>query len=117
MPYRPFVALHLILLMYSLGGVLGKFAASHPFLSFRFCLYYGGSIAILGVYAIVWQQIIKRLPLTAAFANKAVTVVWGIVWGALFFHEAVTAGKVTGAVLIMAGIVVYSSAEGEQRHE
>ena len=49
--------------------------------------------------AIGWQQVIKRIPLTTAFANKAVTVVWGLVWGALFFREAVTPGKLLGAAL------------------
>ena len=44
-------------------------------------------VAILGIYAIGWQQVIKRMPLTTAYANKAVTLVWGLVWGLLLFHE------------------------------
>ena len=74
-------------------------------------------IVLLGVYAIGWQQIIKRMPLTAAFANKAVTVVWGIIWGFIFFHEPITAGKVTGAVLVIVGIVMYSMADKEAENE
>ena len=69
---------------------------------------------LLGFYAIGWQQIIKRLPLTTAFANKAVTVVWGIIWGAVFFHESITVGKVIGAALVIVGVVIYARAdEGE----
>lgn len=60
-----------------------------------------------------WQQIIKRLPLTTAFANKAVTVVWGIIWGALFFKEPVTIGKIAGAVLVILGVVLYAYADKE----
>ena len=115
--FKIYFALHMILLLYSVSSVFSKMAAGQTFLSVRFCLYYAGIIAILGVYAIAWQQIIKRLPLTAAFANKAVTVVWGIVWGALFFREAITVGKVIGAALIIAGIVVFSGGEGERSHE
>ena len=72
---------------------------------------------LLGFYAIGWQQIIKRMPLTAAFANKAVTVVWGIVWGFIFFNEAITLGKVVGAVLVIVGIVVYALADKEENNE
>ena len=71
---------------------------------------YGGVLLSLGIYAIGWQQIIKRIPLTTAFANKAVTVVWGIVWGALFFHEQITIGKAVGALLVVFGVILYAKA-------
>ena len=80
-------ALHLMLMIYSMSGICSKMASQQDFLSFKFCLFYAIIIFLLGFYAIGWQQIIKRLPLTTAFANKAVTVVWGIIWGAVFFHE------------------------------
>ena len=63
------------------------------------------------MYAIGWQQIIKRMPLSTAFANQAITVVWGIFWGIVFFGETLTVGKVIGAGLIVAGIVVVALAE------
>ncbi|MFR4733824.1 MAG: transporter [Agathobacter rectalis] len=78
-------ALHLMLMIYSMSGICSKMASQQDFLSFKFCLFYAIIIFLLGFYAIGWQQIIKRLPLTTAFANKAVTVVWGIIWGAVFF--------------------------------
>lgn len=86
-------------------------AAGQAFFSLRFCLCYGGIIFILGVYALVWQQIIKRMPLTTAFANKAGTVVWGLIWGMVFFHEPITRGKIVGALLIMAGMILFSTEE------
>lgn len=102
------VALHGILAVYSTSTIFSKLAAKQEFLSFRFCLYYGMIILLLGFYAVGWQQIIKRLPLTTAFANKAVTIVWGIVWGFLFFEEPITPGKIAGAVMIVCGIVMYA---------
>ena len=110
-------ALHILLMFYSTSGIFTKLAAGQPFLSVRFCLYYGMVIALLGVYAIGWQQIIKRLPLTTAFANKAVTVVWGIVWGAAFFRESVTTGKLIGATLVIVGVALFASADGEQERD
>lgn len=107
-----YLALHALLAVYSLSNVCSKLAAGEAFLSPRFCLYYGGMVALLGVYAIAWQQIIKRLPLTVAFANKAVTLVWGLVWGVLFFHERITPGKLAGVALVVAGVILFIRADG-----
>ena len=98
-------------MVYSMSGICSKKAAGVPFLSLEFCFYYAMIIALLGLYAIGWQQIIKRMPLTTAYANRAVAVVWGIIWGFLFFGEAITIGKVLGAMLVIAGVVIYAKAE------
>lgn len=105
------LALQLLLMVYSMSGICSKKAAGVPFLSLEFCFYYAMIIALLGLYAIGWQQIIKRMPLTTAYANRAVAVVWGIIWGFLFFGEAITIGKVLGAMLVIAGVVIYAKAE------
>lgn len=110
-------ALHLLLMVYSTSGILSKLAAGVDFLSWQFVALYAGIIALLGVYAIGWQQILRRMPLTSAFSNKAVTIVWGIVWGALFFSEPITVGKVIGAALIIAGVVLFAHADGEEQND
>lgn len=117
MKIKTLVLLHIMLMIYSMSGICSKLAAGQKFLSIKFCLYYGLIILLLGFYAIGWQQIIKRMPLTAAFANKAVTVVWGIIWGFVFFKESITPGKVVGAVLVISGIVMYALADKEAEHE
>lgn len=105
--------LHLLLMMYSVTGILSKLAAGVDFLSWRFVALYGGVLALLGAYAIGWQQILKRMPLTSAFSNKAVTIVWGIVWGVLFFNESLTVEKIIGAILIVAGVVLFAHADAQ----
>ncbi len=75
-------------------------------MSFKFVLFYGLVILLLGIYALLWQQIIKRMPLTTAYANKAVTVVWGMVWGALLFQEDITLQKCIGAAIIVVGVIL-----------
>lgn len=106
-------ALHLLLMVYSASGILSKNAASVPILSVEFCLLYAGILALLGLYAIGWQQILKRMALTTAFSNKAVTIVWGIIWGALFFMEPITLPKIGGAILIILGVILFSYADVE----
>lgn len=112
---KVFLALHLLLLFYSLSSVLSKLAAAQPFLSFRFCLYYGGMFVILVIYALGWQQILKRLPLTVAFANKAVTLVWSMVFGALLFQEQIKLNQLIGCALAVLGVVLFVQPEKEEQ--
>lgn len=106
--------LHLILMLYSLSGVCSKKAAGYDFFSLPFIMLYGGMIAILGIYAVVWQQILKKMPLVTAYANKAATVVWAGIWGIVIFHESISLGKVISMILVAAGIVLFSYADAEE---
>lgn len=106
-----FVALHVELLLYSLGSICSKLAGQHDFLSFWFIFFYGLVILNLGVYAVVWQQIIKKIPLNTAYSNKAVTVVWGILWGYLFFNEQIKWNMIVGALVVIAGVVLVVMAD------
>ncbi len=106
-----FVALHILLLFYSFSNVCSKLAAKEEFLSFKFILLYGGIICILGVYAIVWQQILKHMPLTTAFCNKAIGIIWGIVWGCMIFKETLTINMVIGAVIVIIGVIIVVKAD------
>lgn len=102
-----------MLVLYSFSGICGKLAAQYDFLSFGFIACYAGMVGILGVYAIGWQQVIKRMPLTLAYANRAVTVVWGIVWGALLFSEPLNLFKLVGALVVLAGVALFAYADAE----
>jgi drug/metabolite transporter (DMT)-like permease len=108
---KTYILLHLLIAFFSFGGVCSKLAAGERFPSFRFCLFYAGLIFILGVYAIAWQQIIKRLPITVAYANKAVGIIWTMLWGFLLFHEDITPQKIIGSLIVMGGIILYTRGE------
>ena len=112
-----YLSLHLFLMLYSTGGILSKLAAGQAFLSPMFILLYGLEIVILAFYAIGWQQFIKRMPLSVAYANKAVTVVWGCIWGVLIFREHLTIGKVIGGLLVLCGVALYGYADGKKDKE
>lgn len=110
---KTYLLLHIILFGFSLSSVCSKVAAKQEFLSFKFILFYGLVLFILFVYAIAWQQVLKRLPLVTAYANKAVTVIWGLVFGLVFFQEKITVQKVIGAVIIILGVYLIVS-DGEE---
>lgn len=114
---RSLLGLHLLLALYSVSNIFSKLASEQNFLSWQFVVYYGLVLVILAVYALGWQQAIKRMPLTTAYANKAVTVVWGIVFGVLLFGEGVTLPKVIGAGLIVGGVVWFGIEDGRCQSE
>ena len=108
---RNLVILHIMFMIFSLGAVASKTAANSEFLSLKFFFFYGLVLGGLFIYAIVWQQMLKKLPLVTAYANKAVTVVWGIIWGFVFFNEAVTVRKIIGAVIVITGVCIVVMAD------
>lgn len=79
-------------------------AGMQAYLSVPFLLWCGGLLAVMAIYALLWQQALKKLPLMTAYANKAVVILWGFLWGRLFFHESVSKWKLIGAAVVMAGV-------------
>ena len=113
---KPFIILHLVLILLSVSGIISKLASGQQFLSLNFCLLYGTMILILGVYALLWQQILKHIPLTIAYANKAVTIIWGMLWGTLFFNETISVQNIIGAAIVLAGVILMVTGE-DKKHE
>ena len=109
-----FLVLHLLMLLYACASAMQKLAARYEFMSVGFLLCYAGAAAFLGLYAIGWQQVIKRLPLSVAFANKAVTYVWMMVIGALFFRESITPRQIIGCAILIAGVLLFVRADREE---
>lgn len=106
---RDILMLQAVFLIYSVNSIVAKLASGQERFSFMFFVFYGIELGILGVYAILWQQVIKRLELSVAYANKAVTLIWAMVWGKLIFDERITLSKMAGILLVIAGIVILNS--------
>ena len=96
------------MLLMSFGGVFFP-AAMEPFLSPKWIVLYGALLLILMIYALFWQQILKYIKLSTAYACKSVTVVWGMIWGVLLFNEQLTAKQIIGGVLVIGGVLLVSS--------
>ncbi|MCI5741254.1 MAG: EamA family transporter [Lachnospiraceae bacterium] len=105
------LALQLIVGIYTMSGVAAKFAARHEFLSVGFILCYALEIFILGVYAILWQQIIKRVDLSIAYANRSIALLWSMLWAVLFFHETVTLKNIIGVIIVITGTMIVNRDE------
>lgn len=100
---KKFAFLHAVLFLYSLISVVSKAASQKE--SFGFLLGYVIVLALLFVYAVLWQIVLKKFSLSMAFANKAIVIVWGLVWGTLLYGEVISIRKMVGALIIVVGII------------
>lgn len=98
-----------IVIIYTLSGVAAKGASGSSFLSLSFIGFYGLEICILGVYAILWQQIIKKFDLSVAYANRSIALLWSMVWAVLFFKENITIQNIIGVLIVIVGTIIVNS--------
>jgi EamA-like transporter family. len=101
---KTYAQLNLLLLVYSFGAIFSKLASSKQYFLIEFILYYSIVLLLLVIYAVGWQQILKKLPLSVAFANKSIVVIWGIIWGVTIFREKLTVGMIIGSLFVVCGI-------------
>lgn len=86
-------------------------------MTFGFFLFYGLEVAVLGIYAILWQQVIKKFDLSIAYANKAMGILWSMIWAVLLFHNEITLQNIAGVALVVAGTIILNRDLKEEKHE
>ncbi|MDD7451840.1 MAG: EamA family transporter [Treponema sp.] len=94
--------------IYSFSGIFSKIASTQEFLSLKYIFCFGAIIMILGIYAVLWQQILKKIELSVAMSNKPLVLILGTVWAVLFFNEEISTKFVVGMILIFVGILIVS---------
>ena len=93
-------------LVYACTSLFTKMASGQAFLSWPYLLWMAGAVAVLGLYAILWQQILKKMPVSDAYMFKGTALIFVLILSALFFGEAITLTNVIGAALIIGGIAL-----------
>lgn len=101
---KTYFLLHFILFLYSINGIFSKLTSTKEFISLDFILLYGVILFNLFIYAILWQQILKKIPLSIAFSNKSVVIIWGMIWGKLIFNETIKWNMILGTIIIILGV-------------
>ena len=99
--------LQLVIAIYTLSTVFAKFASGQEFLSFEFILFYGIEMVILGLYAIIWQQLIKKFDISVAYANKAMGLLWSM--AILIFNDTITIKNIIGVIIVIVGTIIVNS--------
>ena len=114
---KGFLLLQISFLIYSCSSVVAKFASGNDVLSFKFILFYGLEVVILGIYAILWQQVIKKYDLSIAYANKAVTLLWALLWSVILFGEHLKWNQILGVVIVIIGIYFLNTTKSTDQKE
>lgn len=102
------ILLAVTLLIQSFSSVFVKIAGRYPVMSFRFLLYYGLGILCLGIFSIMWQFLLERIPLTTAYLRKGITYILVLMWSVLIFGEEITWNNLLGSVIIIIGVGINS---------
>lgn len=103
------ILLQIIVIIYTINSIIGKLSAGEEFMSMRFILFYVAEVGVLGIYALLWQQMIKRFDLSIAYANRAMALIWSAVWAVVIFHESLSIKNIIGIMLVIAGTVVVNT--------
>ena len=105
--------LQMAILLFACCTLLMKLAAQYDTLSWNWILFYGTGVFILGSYALIWQQFLKRMPLVTVYANRATAMFWSMIFGYFLFHETITWNMIAGVAVIFVGIYLVVTSDGE----
>lgn len=98
-----------VVVVYTISGVMSKNASASKGDPVRFLFFFGMEFVILGIYALLWQQIIKRFELSVAYANRSMSVLWSMVWAVVFFHDTITLHNMIGVLLVVTGTIIINT--------
>ena len=105
-----YLALIGINLVYACTSICTKMASKQEMLSWPYLLWIAGAIGVMGVYALLWQQVIARMTLSTAYMFKGTSLIFVLMFSVLLFGESITLNNVIGAVIIIIGIVLFAKA-------
>ena len=93
-------------MLYACVGICTKMASMQPTGSWPYLLWFGGAVAIIGIYALLWQQVLRKIELSTAYMFKGTTLIFTMLIAALLFGEIITLPNIIGSVIIIIGIVL-----------
>ena len=103
-----YIVLILVYLFYASISLLLKYTGLQEPLSIEWCLGFAGVVAALGVYAIIWQQILKHFDLGTAYMFKGVSLIFIMLLLYWCYGEPITPTKILGTCVIVVGIALYA---------
>jgi len=93
-------------LIYSFTGVISKSSILNPLRSINTLFCYIIVLILLGLYALIWQISIKKIPLYMAYMGKSTSLILTLLWSNLFFNEVIKINNIIGALLVICGILL-----------
>lgn len=103
-----YIALVGINALYACVSVFTKYASGQPALSAKYILAFAGAVCVMGVYAVLWQQVLQRIDLSTAYMFKGTNLIFVMLFAFALFGEQITLNNIIGACVIIVGIVLYA---------
>lgn len=110
---KDILILQLIIMIYTFSSICAKLASGQENI-LRLLLFTGLEFLCLAVYAILWQQAIKKFDLSVAYANRAMVLLWSMIWAVLVFHDTITLKNILGVALVIAGTFVINTEKNRE---
>lgn len=107
---KRYLALIGVNFIYACTSIFTKMASRQETLSWPYLVRIAGAIGVMGVYALLWQQVIAKMPLSTAYMFKGTSLIFVLLFSALLFGEAITLHNLIGAMIIILGIVLFAKA-------
>ena len=112
---KDILVLQAVIVIYTLSSVMAKLASGQEPFSAPFLFFYLIELMILGVYALLWQQMIKKFELSVAYTNRAMALLWSMLWAVVLFHDQVTVKNIIGVALVIVGTLIVNGGDAEDR--
>ena len=103
-----YIALVSVNFLYSCTSICTKMASRQEVLSLSYLLWIAGAIGVMGVYALLWQQVLKRIELSLAYMFKGTSLIFGLLLAWSILGEKITLHNMIGAAIIVVGIALYA---------
>ncbi len=94
--------------LYACVSIFTKYASQQEFMSWNYMLGLIGAVGVMGLYAVVWQQVLKRIELSMAYMFKGMSIVFVMLLAYILFGEQITWNNIVGAIIIISGIVLFA---------
>lgn len=101
--------------LYACVSIFTKYASQQEFLSWNYMLGVIGAIGVMGLYAVLWQQMLRRIELSMAYMFKGTSLVFVMLLAYILFGEQITWNNIVGAAIIIIGIVLFARGDLSER--
>lgn len=95
-------------LLYACVSIFTKYASQQEFMSWEYMIGLFGAFAVMAIYAVLWQQILKRIELSMAYMFKGTSIIFVMLLAYILFGEQITWNNIIGAIIIIVGIVLFA---------
>ena len=106
--FKTYLALIGVNCVYACTGIFTKMASRQEMMSWPYLLWIVGAIGVMGIYALLWQQVIKRIPLSMAYMFKGTGLIFGLLIAWAVLGECITPNNIIGAAIIVVGIALFA---------